>query len=155
LRRSFVAPRTRSAASIPSHHRRRCRDNRDPFPRAGSNPAEARGLSRSPESKSAHRIDLVGRALRASTVPVSFGTSMRKSESRFHTTPRGSIGTAHPSPAAALSRVDLVFFDRLRHSGIYIGGGRFIHARQTGKHVSIASLDDGWYAEHWVGARRL
>ena len=50
---------------------------------------------------------------------------------------------------------DLVFFDRLRHSGIYIGGGRFIHARQTGKHVSIASLDDGWYAESWVGARRL
>jgi cell wall-associated NlpC family hydrolase len=50
---------------------------------------------------------------------------------------------------------DLVFFDRLRHSGIYIGGGRFIHARQTGKRVSIASLDDEWYAENWVGARRL
>ena len=50
---------------------------------------------------------------------------------------------------------DLVFFDRLRHSGIYIGGGRFIHSRQTGKRVSIASLDDDWYAEHWVGARRL
>ena len=50
---------------------------------------------------------------------------------------------------------DLVFFDRLRHIGIYVGGGRFIHARQTGKHVSIASLDDGWYAENWVGARRL
>jgi len=48
---------------------------------------------------------------------------------------------------------DLVFFDRLRHSGIYIGGGRFIHARQTGKRVSIARLDDGWYAENWVGAR--
>lgn len=50
---------------------------------------------------------------------------------------------------------DLVFFDHLRHSGIYIGGGRFIHARQSGKRVSIASLDDDWYAENWVGARRL
>jgi cell wall-associated NlpC family hydrolase len=50
---------------------------------------------------------------------------------------------------------DVVFFDRLRHSGIYIGGGRVIHARQSGKRVSIASLDDNWYAEHWVGARRL
>src|SRR5262249_61063392 len=49
----------------------------------------------------------------------------------------------------------LVFFDRLRHNGIYVGRGRFIHARQTGKRVSIASLDDDWYAEHWVGARRL
>jgi len=50
---------------------------------------------------------------------------------------------------------DLVFFDHLRHSGIYIGSGRFIDARQTGKRVGIASLDDDWYAEHWVGARRL
>jgi cell wall-associated NlpC family hydrolase len=50
---------------------------------------------------------------------------------------------------------DVVFFDRLRHSGIYIGGGRLIHARQTGKRVSIANLDDDWYAEHWIGARRL
>jgi peptidoglycan DL-endopeptidase CwlO len=50
---------------------------------------------------------------------------------------------------------DLVFFDRLRHNGIYIGEGRFIHARQTGKHVALASLDDDWYRTHWVGARRL
>lgn len=50
---------------------------------------------------------------------------------------------------------DLVFFDRLRHNGIYIGNGRFIHARQTGKHVSVARLDDDWYDTHWVGARRL
>ena len=50
---------------------------------------------------------------------------------------------------------DLVFFDRLRHNGIYVGDGRFIHARQTGRGVNIASLDDGWYASHWVGARRL
>ena len=50
---------------------------------------------------------------------------------------------------------DLVFFDRLRHNGIYVGDGRFIHARQTGKRVSIASLDEEWYAAHWAGARRL
>jgi peptidoglycan DL-endopeptidase CwlO len=50
---------------------------------------------------------------------------------------------------------DLVFFDRLRHNGIYIGEGRFIHARQTGKYVAVASLDDEWYRTHWAGARRL
>jgi len=50
---------------------------------------------------------------------------------------------------------DLVFFDRLRHNGIYVGNGRFIHSRQTGKRVSIASLDEDWYAARWVGARRL
>jgi cell wall-associated NlpC family hydrolase len=50
---------------------------------------------------------------------------------------------------------DLVFFDDLRHNGIYVGRGRFIHARQTGKRVSIASLDEDWYAARWIGARRL
>jgi cell wall-associated NlpC family hydrolase len=25
---------------------------------------------------------------------------------------------------------DLVFFDRLRHNGIYLGDGRFVHAKR-------------------------
>jgi cell wall-associated NlpC family hydrolase len=50
---------------------------------------------------------------------------------------------------------DLVFFDRLRHIGIYLGEGRIIHARQTGKHVGVALLDDEWFRARWVGARRL
>jgi len=50
---------------------------------------------------------------------------------------------------------DIVFFDRLRHNGIYIGDGRFIHARQTGKRVAVAGLGEAWYAERWVGARRI
>jgi len=49
---------------------------------------------------------------------------------------------------------DLVFFDGLRHNGIYVGNGRFIHARSSGKHVTISTLDEAWYAERWVGARR-
>jgi len=50
---------------------------------------------------------------------------------------------------------DLVFFDDLRHNGIYIGDGRFIHSRQSGKRVSISLLAGPWYAEQYVGARRL
>jgi cell wall-associated NlpC family hydrolase len=60
-----------------------------------------------------------------------------------------------PVPKDDLQPGDLVFFDRLRHNGIYIGNGKFIHARQTGKRVSVARLDDDWYDTHWVGARRL
>jgi cell wall-associated NlpC family hydrolase len=63
------------------------------------------------------------------------------------------LGT--PVSRESLAPGDLVFFDRLRHNGIYIGDGRFIHARQTGKYVAVASLDDDWYRTHWVGARRL
>ena len=50
---------------------------------------------------------------------------------------------------------DLVFFDHLRHNGIYIGRGLFIHATKTGDSVRIANLDERWYRSRWVGGRRL
>ena len=49
---------------------------------------------------------------------------------------------------------DLVFFDGLGHVGIYIGGGRFIHAPHSGTRVAIDPLS-GWYAARYDGARRL
>jgi cell wall-associated NlpC family hydrolase len=49
---------------------------------------------------------------------------------------------------------DLVFFDGLGHVGIYIGGGQFIHAPHTGDVVKISSMS-GWYADTYVGARRI
>jgi cell wall-associated NlpC family hydrolase len=49
---------------------------------------------------------------------------------------------------------DIVFFDRLRHNGIYVGDDRLIHASKSGGTVEIASLDDAWFSRRWVGARR-
>jgi cell wall-associated NlpC family hydrolase len=49
---------------------------------------------------------------------------------------------------------DLVFFDGLGHVGLYVGGGRFIHAPHSGTRVSIESLN-GWYGSRFDGARRL
>lgn len=48
---------------------------------------------------------------------------------------------------------DVVFFDRLRHNGIYVGDGRFVHATSGG--VKMARLADDWFRRRWVGARRL
>jgi cell wall-associated NlpC family hydrolase len=59
-----------------------------------------------------------------------------------------------PISRDSLEPGDLVFFDRLRHAGIYIGQGRFIHSRQTGRRVGVATLDEDWYRSRWVGARR-
>jgi cell wall-associated NlpC family hydrolase len=50
---------------------------------------------------------------------------------------------------------DLVFFDGLGHAGIYIGGDQFVHAPHTGDVVKISSLNEGWYASGYVGARRI
>jgi cell wall-associated NlpC family hydrolase len=47
---------------------------------------------------------------------------------------------------------DLVFFNGLGHVGLYIGGGRFIHAPHTGTVVQVAPLSSH---SGYVGARRL
>jgi peptidoglycan DL-endopeptidase CwlO len=49
---------------------------------------------------------------------------------------------------------DLVFFNGLGHVGIYIGNNQMIHAPHTGDVVKISTLT-GWYADTYVGARRL
>ncbi|HEX7083430.1 MAG TPA: NlpC/P60 family protein [Gaiellaceae bacterium] len=50
---------------------------------------------------------------------------------------------------------DLVFFDGLGHVGIYVGGGAFVHAPHTGTVVQVSDLTSGYYAENYVGARRI
>ena len=56
--------------------------------------------------------------------------------------------------APTLRPGDLVFFDGVGHVGMYIGGGRFIHAPHSGTRVSVASLN-GWYGSRYDGARRF
>lgn len=43
-------------------------------------------------------------------------------------------------PLGSLQPGDLVFFNGLNHMGIYIGGGQYVHAPQTGDVVKISSL---------------
>jgi len=40
---------------------------------------------------------------------------------------------------------DLIFWRGLGHVGIYIGGGRMVHAPATGYVVTIASIDQGGF----------
>jgi cell wall-associated NlpC family hydrolase len=63
------------------------------------------------------------------------------------------LGT--PVSRKELAPGDIVFFDRLNHSGIYIGDGRFVHATRTGDNVKVSRLDEAWFERRWVGARRL
>ncbi|MCS6862402.1 MAG: NlpC/P60 family protein [Abditibacteriales bacterium] len=83
-----------------------------------------------------------------------------------------SYGMKSPRTAAELFRLgtrikkeqlkegDLVFFANtykrgISHVGIYIGGGRFIHASSRGGQVMVNSLDEEFYAKHYAGARRI
>jgi peptidoglycan endopeptidase LytE len=54
---------------------------------------------------------------------------------------------------------DLVFFHTTRpgisHVGIYMGDGKFIHASSRGGRVTVDRLDQGYYCQRLVGARRI
>ena len=41
------------------------------------------------------------------------------------------------------------------HTGIYLGGGSFIHSPGRGKSVSIAALSDPYFSSTFIGARRV
>ncbi len=55
-------------------------------------------------------------------------------------------------PSDQLQAGDLVFFSGLGHMGIYIGGGNFVHAPQTGDVVRVQSLASR--SGNYVGAVR-
>ena len=54
-------------------------------------------------------------------------------------------------PADQLQPGDLVFFRGLGHMGIYIGGGQYVHAPQTGDVVKVSSVSG---RGDYVGATR-
>jgi len=53
---------------------------------------------------------------------------------------------------------DLVFFTTYKpgasHVGFYMGNRQFIHESSIAKQVTINSLDETFYTEHYIGARR-
>jgi cell wall-associated NlpC family hydrolase len=53
---------------------------------------------------------------------------------------------------------DLVFFgaaaDSINHVGIYVGDGRFVHAPRRGDEIKVSALDEKYFSERFVGAKR-
>jgi cell wall-associated NlpC family hydrolase len=67
------------------------------------------------------------------------------------------VGT--PVDRTQLQPGDIVFFKDssgyVHHEGLYLGGGKFLHAPHTGDVVKISSLDEPYYAGQFAGGRRV
>ncbi|MFI7706835.1 NlpC/P60 family protein [Nonomuraea sp. NPDC049480] len=55
-----------------------------------------------------------------------------------------SWGAERRVPLNALQPGDLLFSKGLGHMGMYAGGGKMVHAPQTGDVIKVVSLDDYW-----------
>ena len=66
---------------------------------------------------------------------------------------------SRPVRLSDLRRGDLIFFDqegkKNSHVGIYVGGGRFVHAPSSGKEVRSDRLDAPYWKKHLSETRRL
>lgn len=71
---------------------------------------------------------------------------------------RSQFGYGQAVRKEDLSLGDLVFFNTgggISHVGIYTGGGKFIHAANPRKGVTVSSLSEGYYSKRFVGAKRI
>ena len=56
---------------------------------------------------------------------------------------------------------DLLFYSSngrasgIFHVGIYIGDGQFVHAANSRKGVIVSDIDEAWYANRYLGAKRV
>ncbi|MFA3779122.1 C40 family peptidase [Yersinia sp. 1652 StPb PI] len=67
---------------------------------------------------------------------------------------------AAPVKRAELESGDLVFFNIANrgvadHVGVYLGNGKFIQSPRTGEEIRISMLDNDYWQDHYVGARRV
>ena len=72
-------------------------------------------------------------------------------------TAAGQFGNGVAVSKSQLQSGDLVMFGRsgINHVGIYIGGGQMVHAANPSRGVTIDTINSGYYANNYVGARRV
>ena len=70
----------------------------------------------------------------------------------------GLTGVGRVVPRPAVRSADLVFFHttaRYSHAGIFVGGGRFVHAPSTGGRVRLDPIDARYWSPRLAVVRRV
>lgn len=72
--------------------------------------------------------------------------------------PHSSQQQQQSVPAVSRSQIqpgDLLFFGSpVHHVGIYAGGGKMVHASNSGEPVKVSSINTSYYQSEWAGAGR-
>jgi peptidoglycan DL-endopeptidase CwlO len=158
-RRTIAAASERNAAPRVTHQR-------EPEPVAPSS-EQASPPAAPPPADASRGAQVVAIAMRYLGVPYKWGGASPSTGfdcSGLTMYVYAQIGISLPHYAAAQYRMgvpvsrdqlqlgDLVFYRGLGHMGMYVGGGNYIHAPQTGDVVKISGVND---RSDWVGARRI
>lgn len=79
-----------------------------------------------------------------------FGVSLNR-------TAAGQYSNGTAVSKSQLQPGDLVMFGKsgINHVGIYIGGGQMVHAANPSRGVTTDTINSGYYANNYVGARRV
>ena len=64
-------------------------------------------------------------------------------------------GTGRRVARAKIEPGDVLVFSGLGHVGLYLGGGKMVHAPQSGRLVEVVGLRRSHYGRRLVGARRI
>lgn len=98
-------------------------------------------------------------------VPNSFDCSgltyyaYKKSGTYLNRTSRDQAKNGKYVSRSNLKAGDLVFFNSgtnsIKHVGMYVGNGKFIHSPSPGKSVKYENLSTSYYAKGYVTARRI
>jgi murein DD-endopeptidase len=136
--------------------------------RASAAPGSSSAASEAAADRAAgHALKMVGRPYRFGGATPSAGFdcsglvqfSFRQAGGAVpHNTER-QRQASRPVRRSELRRGDLVFFDqegkKNSHVGIYLGGGRFVHAPSSGKEVRSDRLDGPYWKKHISETRRF
>jgi cell wall-associated NlpC family hydrolase len=87
------------------------------------------------------------------------GLTMRAFQASGVSLPHSSRAQANYGKSIARNKLlpgDLVFFGKpISHVGIYLGGGKMVHAPRPGARVKVISFGNSLGSKRYVGARRL
>lgn len=134
--------------------------------RAPASSGSTRPTAELGDQAASHALGMVGKPYRyGGSSPAGFDCSglimysYRKAGlSLPHSTDR-QRAIARPIRVAELRPGDLLFFNqegkKYGHAGIYVGGGKFVHAPSSGKSVRSDRLDSPYWRRHLSEARRL